>query len=162
MSHLLAGVTTKACNRCHTKQPVTEFYSNTNCVDGRLNQCRSCHKVASQARSPRYFQRRYKTPAGRAQRLFNGARQRARQKSLDFDLTLEWVRQVIDEGVCSVTGIPFDFDTKSFAPSLDRIDNDLGYTKENVRAVVWIFNRARGDGSDADVLRLVEALHGGV
>lgn len=61
-------------------------------------------------------------------------------------------------GYCVVSGLPWDFTSETWLPSLDRIDNAKGYTLDNVRWVVWIFNRAKGRAVDADVMRLALAL----
>jgi hypothetical protein len=44
------------------------------------------------------------------------------------------------------------------SPSLDRIDPRFGYVAGNVHVVVWVYNRAKGDGTHEDVLMLMEAL----
>lgn len=65
-------------------------------------------------------------------KMLTSARNRARQRGLDFDLTfddLEWT------GICPVFGIPLvpGKGRSNFAsPSLDRIDNSKGYVKGNV------------------------------
>jgi hypothetical protein len=58
---------------------------------------------------------------------------------------------------CAVTGVPFSLDrygtTRApFAPSIDRIDSALGYTRKNVRLTCQIANLAMNVWS-ADVLR---------
>lgn len=45
-----------------------------------------------------------------------------------------------------------------WSPSLDRIDPLQGYTPENCRLVVWMYNAAKHISSDANVLRLAQAL----
>ena len=81
-----------------------------------------------------------------------------------FELTKDFVAAQLVLGYCSVTNLKFDLsfdETKlnPLAPSLDRIDPTLGYTIQNTRTVCWIFNRAKGDGSDEDVQMLVEAFN---
>jgi hypothetical protein len=104
------------------------------------------------------------TTRGRAISLHGAAKKRAKEKGLDFDITIDWVEQRLITGVCEVTGIPFEKDDavervgRSFAPSLDRRDNALGYTQDNVQVVCWIYNRAKGVQGAEDVLRMAEAL----
>lgn len=45
-----------------------------------------------------------------------------------------------------------------FAPSLDKINPALPYTKENTQVVVWIYNRAKGPNAHEDVLVLANSL----
>lgn len=76
------------------------------------------------------------------------ARTRSRKRSWEFDLTADWaLNKAKDQGFrCSLTGLPFfaESGAKSkvhpFTPSLDRIDCSRGYTKDNVRVVVWAIN----------------------
>lgn len=65
-------------------------------------------------------------------------------------------------GKCAVSGITFRLDelkagvphSRAFAPSLDRIDNDLGYTQGNVRLVCRIANFAMNTWGDGALLEL--------
>ena len=87
------------------------------------------------------------TPEGKAKLLLWTAKNNATRKGLDFALTEERVAARIAEGRCEMTGIPFVLGDPGhrYAPSLDRIDCRKGYTPENTRVVVWMFNRARGN-----------------
>jgi len=91
------------------------------------------------------------TYQGRAVSLVSSARQRAKKKGLPFDIDVEWVRQLFElqEEKCSETGLPFCYKERAdhgygffnpFAPSLDQIKADKGYTKDNVRLVLCIVN----------------------
>ena len=51
---------------------------------------------------------------------------------------------------CALTGIVFSPQDKWWKPSLDRIDNNLGYTVNNVRLVGWIVNHCRGNLTDEE------------
>lgn len=92
-----------------------------------------------------------KTKEGALKELIKSARSRAKQKSMAFDLDYDWLCGLFDSqgGKCKVTGLPLDFETNSDynkinprAPSLDRIDTNRGYTKENVRLVCAQVNLA--------------------
>lgn len=81
--------------------------------------------------------------------LIATARQRAKKKGIPYDLDgrYEDIQRRIDAGFCEVTGYPFDLTqdpvkgSRRFdGPSLDRIDNSLGYTYDNVRVVLNIVN----------------------
>lgn len=112
-------------------------------------------------------QERHPFLAMRANRLVKGAKVRASVIRVPFDINAEWVLERLIAGKCEVTGIPFDFardrrepdgERRMFAPSLDQRVPRGGYTKENIQVVVWCYNAAKGSGTDADVLKMAEAL----
>jgi hypothetical protein len=79
-------------------------------------------------------------------------------------LTKEWVEDRLKLGVCEVSGVPFNMAStgkkgvRKFAPSLDRQNPKLGYTKENTRVVVWIYNLWKSTYSDDEVIDFAEIL----
>jgi hypothetical protein len=85
-------------------------------------------------------------------RMISDAKKRAIKKKITFNLTDHDVREMffMSEGKCSLTDLPFhapDGEKKRywknpFAPSIDRIDNSLGYTPDNVRLVCVAMNLA--------------------
>lgn len=100
------------------------------------------------------------TPRGRANRLLNNAKDRAKRRNIEFNLTPQWVENKLTLGVCELTGLAFDLtvskNTKDnpFAPSLDRINSAIGYTENNTRVILWSVNRALGQ-EGLEVLRPV-------
>lgn len=112
------------------------------------------------------FNKFYCTNKGRAVHMLNSAKQRAKKYKLDFDIDFEFIFQKLEKGVCEVTGIPFVLRTNggkghrdnSFSPSLERRDNNKGYTKDNVQVVCWIYNRAKGAFPLEDLLTMTQAL----
>ena len=77
-------------------------------------------------------------------------KQRAREKGIDFTLTIDWVEEKLSRGVCEITGIAFVLGTirHPFLPSIDPIDSNKGYTPENCRMILWMLNAAKGDSSE--------------
>ena len=105
----------------------------------------------------------------RAHTLLNSARQASRKKNLDLTITQDWIQKKLEHGVCEISGLSFVLESRNtgkwgagsqqpFAPSLDRTDPTKGYTTDNVKVVVWIYNRAKQDSAHEDVLRLAKAL----
>lgn len=65
----------------------------------------------------------------------NSIRERARKKGLDFDLTKE---DIVYPLICPILGIPIKigkFKNQDNNPSVDRIDNHKGYTRNNIRVI---------------------------
>lgn len=86
-----------------------------------------------------------------ATKLIREAKKRAQNKGMVFDLTAEILLKLFYKQGCScyLTGIPFDLNGSGnkekwnpWQPSLDRINNHLGYTKKNVRLVCLAVNIA--------------------
>lgn len=110
---------------------------------------------------PAYHVGRRQTEDGRVQELYNNARQRAKKRGLPFTITRDWIRGALSAGRCAVTGLPFEWSSRSpYAPSLDQIDPVGGYTPGNTRITVAIFNYAKNIWTDNDVIKLAEAICG--
>jgi hypothetical protein len=77
-----------------------------------------------------------------------------RQRKIAWDLTRRQVEKLFQNDLCSRTGISFKYQPNNpLSPSLDRIDPNVDrYSIDNVQAVVKIYNLAKHDGTDDDVL----------
>lgn len=77
---------------------------------------------------------------------FNGLRLRAKNANKDFNLEL---KDLMVPDVCPVLGIPIyiggGMANRANSPSVDRIDNLKGYTKDNIRIVSHRANRLKSD-----------------
>jgi hypothetical protein len=138
------------------------YFTGKPCKHGHVSK-RSTHSHTCRGCSNEGHKERRTNPVGRAKRLLTDARTRASKFALEFDLDTSWVEERLSKGVCSVTQLPFVLIRGAtrkhpMAPSIDRIDSTLGYTKENCRLVVTIYNFAKNEWSDADVLMLAKAL----
>ncbi len=109
-----------------------------------------------------YRERYLRETGGKAVQLYHGAKSRSKKERLEFELTPEWIQQKLDTGICEVTGLPlvlsFGEGKKPWSPSLDRIDSSKGYTKDNTRMTVWLYNAAKNVFQDSDVLLMATAL----
>lgn len=92
--------------------------------------------------------------------MLTRAKTRSKQYSLSFDLDKTFLNELFmkQQNKCALTKIDFIYEAENvsvthkrpFAPSLDRINSQKGYTKDNVRIVCIIVNFALCEfGDDA-------------
>lgn len=55
---------------------------------------------------------------------------------------------------CALTNQDLNIVSKWWKPSLDRIDSNLGYTKNNIRLVAWIVNHTKGKLTDEEFISM--------
>jgi hypothetical protein len=162
------------CSKCgRSRTQIEHFYNYGGKRSKRQRSvCKHCLSVSSKALAARTKDRinelaqarRRNSPRAMAASLYFGAKRRAAIRGIEFTIDLEFVNGLISLGCCAVTGIRFEFSRTGTrqnprAPSLDRINPRVGYVKSNCRLVTWIYNRAKGDGTDQDVIELAEALN---
>lgn len=90
--------------------------------------------------------------------LHRAARNRARKEGLDFTINVADVK--IPE-FCPLLLIRIEprrggHGPQDASPSLDRIDNTKGYTKENVWVVSWLANKMKATASKEQLLTFAE------
>jgi len=87
---------------------------------------------------------------------------RSRRSGRDCDLTRDWVEERLRQP-CPRTGQPFALlapnkrgfnDRDPYAPSLDRVDPNRGYTRDNVQVVAWAYNCAKQQRTDEELIEL--------
>lgn len=169
------------CRKCVSARGVAHYKKNQDKYDDmqreRLSKPKEA-KAASEYKSAyyaknrdkwreytkRYNDKRTSSPWHRAGALITWVRSRAAKRGMEFDLTREWAEEKIESGVCEVTGIQFEYSKNGndrfqpFMPSVDRIDSSKGYTQDNCRMVVWIYNMAKAEWDDDTVLKMATAL----
>jgi hypothetical protein len=94
-----------------------------------------------------------------ASAMLSRAKGNAKSRGLEFKLSRAWLDEKLAVGCCEVSKLPFNTEeANAFYPSIDRIDNSVGYLPSNCRLVVWIFNMAKNKYSDTEVMTLAKAL----
>lgn len=91
------------------------------------------------------------TIGGLATTMHLSARQRARKKGIEYQLSPTTIEALIKmQGErCKLTGIRFEYqhsekyNKRPWVPSIDRIDNSRGYTFDNVHIVCHVVNLAK-------------------
>jgi len=93
--------------------------------------------------------------------IFQTTKSRAKKRGLEFDLTLDWLFDRIIDRVCPYTHFKFEVVIGSqspYLPSIDRIDSSRGYTQDNCQVVSWVYNQAKSNYTDADMLVFAKAI----
>lgn len=159
---------TKACANCGK-----DFTISTAKKRGPIQKycCRRCgirfherfvrDKDTHNKRLAAYFQQKPE------KRFLASTKPSAKARGLLFDLSEAWFKERLDRGVCEVTGLPVkiklykkgDAGQRGFySPSVDRIDNAVGYIPSNCRLVCWGYNLAKHDCTDRDLNALAISL----
>jgi len=134
------------------------FNKDKSSYDGLKFWCRICDREAA----AEY----HATPRGRANQLIRNMHRRKNGKraTMKKTITVEDILPILEAGRCQLTDLPFDFmptdktSKNPYAPSLDRIDSQKGYTKENCRIVLSMVNFALGEDDDETALPILKAL----
>lgn len=78
--------------------------------------------------------------------------------SVKTDLTQEWIRSILEQGVCQKTGIPFELGKSNnshrhrFGPSIDRIDPAIAYFQSNCQIVCNMYNAGKGQHTEQEFI----------
>jgi len=92
--------------------------------------------------------------------LFSKYKKSAKQRGINFTLTLQWFEEQVTKpefNFCAISGINFVVSSnrnEPFARSLDRISSTKGYTPDNVRWVCYKYNCWKSDLTLEDIARI--------
>lgn len=90
--------------------------------------------------------------------LWLGAKSRAEQNGLEFDLEIS---DIVIPKTCPCLGIeivPGEKDGISNSPSIDRIDSTKGYTKDNIWVISYKANRIKNNATPEELLAVANAV----
>lgn len=162
--------TGRVCTKCGEWKEWGEFGVKGSGARGRPPTCKLCSARRGQDRRDadpqgwneyaRTWKRNHRVSA-----MFSRAKGNAGERGLPFLLSRETdiprIARIIDEGVCQLTGLPFDLThgcRKPNAPSLDRIDSTKGYVPGNVRVVLWQVNAMMNEYGEDALLEVADAI----
>lgn len=90
------------------------------------------------------YHRRKTNPLNIKHFILKNAKARAIQKGIIFSLTDE---DIILPDICPIMKVPFDRNTRRYGYSIDRIDPNKGYTKDNIWIISQIANAMKWDST---------------
>jgi hypothetical protein len=141
------------CKKCGEYKEWCEENFYVDFRTGKLEyHCKQCRRKDSSKRNKANRQ----TDRGWARDLVNKARERAKLKGLPCDITVEWIL-LNTPLLCPVLGIPLKRNKLAVSdnsPTLDRINNLLGYIIGNVQIISMKANRAKNNLSFEEIERL--------
>ncbi len=158
------------CSKCNLEKSYNDFYDRGDGKKKKI--CKVCdnktkhdyylkHKEEIKNKTHIWYQKNkhkrklvnkqyQKTVKGRLVQLMRQAKNRALKNNLLYDLDIKFLLELWNKqnGKCILTGIDFIlerseiYNSEPFAPSIDKINPKLGYTKDNVRLVCVAINYA--------------------
>jgi hypothetical protein len=90
-------------------------------------------------------------------RLWVDARRRAKKKGIEFSITVDDIPDIPD--VCPVLNIPIKIGNGrqcANSPTLDRTNNDIGYTAGNLNIISWRANSLKNNGTIKEFCAIVD------
>lgn len=157
----------KSCSKCKEIKQVEEFTKDKYSKSGYKSWCKKCHRTFNK------LDREYANAAqekfrnsikGISSTLLYSSLRRSINKNLEFNLDISWVYERVEKNVCEISGLPFEKNknrkslNNPFAPSIDRIDPNKGYTKDNCRLICFIINQAKSDYDDETLFKMCKAV----
>lgn len=155
------------CHICGKYFPESTFhkvgnskkYSYRNNRDNRCPQCKSIQNKHNREK----FSDNEKLKSILYNRLY-GAKDRATKNKIEFNISIEdllslWNSQ---NGLCAISNVPMTFcldNGRTFTNvSIDRINPNLGYIKENIQLVCMAVNQMKSDMSLEELYMFCEAI----
>lgn len=156
----------KFCKHCKQIKSLLSFPKNPLRKSKDVDKCRECidsyskirNNVAydSSSRNNRQkIEEHFKNPQ---YKMFQHARERAREKGLQFSLVLSDIKIPL---YCPILAIPLSVGfgrPHDGSPTIDRIDNSKGYTKDNVWVISYKANTIKNNSTLSELKLMVSVL----
>lgn len=153
---------TRICKQCGVEHSLTEtnfprhhIHNNKICY---RNYCTKCFNENHKA----YNDALYHSSLNHVfNRRLGNARDRAKYKSLEFDLTIEYLHYLWEKqnGKCYYSGLQMTYERNDIhAVSIDRINSSLGYTKDNVVLACSTINVMKNSHSIDEFINLCRSV----
>lgn len=134
----------KRCFKCKENKSYDLFFKHKQTSDGYHSWCKACCTLGNALSR----QKVNSTIDGRAKIFLRNAKNSAAKRNQEFSLSVEdvvafWREQ---DGFCAYTGRQMSLEPGLLnTVSIERIDNSIGYTKENTILVCQAVNRMKSD-----------------
>ena len=101
----------------------------------------------------------YKIKPTDSRKIYNQLKQSAKKRNIEFTLTITDINNLSFPITCPILGIPLKYHTgspKDDSYSVDRKDNSIGYTIDNIEIISYKANRAKNNLSNEELKKFVE------
>tara|TARA_R110001606_G_scaffold377546_1_gene536677 strand:- start:284 stop:967 length:684 start_codon:yes stop_codon:yes gene_type:complete len=138
----------KECRICKETKPITEYYLRPNTKTFR-SECGPCLSKLADG------ERKVVGSSRHCGILLRDARNRAKEKGISFTLTIKDIQELTTD-TCPVLGFEFIIGVDSWenSPTLDRIDNNKGYEKDNVIMVSHLVNTIKNKATPSQLSKV--------
>jgi hypothetical protein len=159
----LEGVRKCAC--CEMEKNISAFHSDKSSPTGLQTYCKDCQTLKTKKCTSTlngFIKKIYKD-------MHNNSKKRA--KDLKIDITIEDIQELynIQNGLCAISGLKMTHETYTYRDkehiinrlniSIDRINSNLGYSKDNVQLVTAIVNRMKTDLPDSEFIKICSIIY---
>ena len=140
------------CDVCETEQARRFFSYNDRKQGAKSGYKTTCKKCSRNAKVVEQRNRNWKYKP--ALHMLNNSKQRAKRDGIEHTITLD---DIVIPDYCPVLNIKLetgDRRNNQNAPSIDRIDNTKGYTKENIMIVSIRANKLKKDATFDELIMI--------
>ena len=147
----------KICFCCKQAKTTDLFFKHSQTPDGLHSWCKACCNIGN-AKSR---QKVNSTIEGRAKIFLQNAVKSAKKRNQEFSLEIKDVVEFweLQNKICAYSGLEMTLEAgKLNTVSIERIDSNIGYTKENTILVCQAVNRMKSDFSYDDFYFLCKSV----
>lgn len=152
------------CKCCNNYFPEEIFHKQGKSIirHGRDSRCPQCKAKQNKIAREKYDD---KTKLEKVLlSRFLGAQDRAKRQNIEFNITKEDIENLwnLQNGLCAISDIPMTYELdkgRIFTNvSIDKINPNLGYTKDNIQLVCMAVNQMKSDMSLQELYMFCEAI----
>lgn len=153
----------KLCLQCKTKKPLEDFSRDNKKKDKHCIWCKRCSGVYAKS----YYKANIVKESFRSKKhyrnnldyyLHRNAKRRAVKSKTKFDLQIKDINIPIKCPILDINLIIGQNIKHKYSPTLDRLDNNKGYTKENILVVSNFANTIKSNGTIEELSMLISFL----
>ncbi len=152
----------KQCTKCKELKPYVDFHKHSSSKDGYRWQCKRCHHSYQEGKPDiraaysrkSYLKRKQEQPEWF---MYQQAKHRAKwdYNNMEFSILPEDIK--IPEK-CPYLGIPLESLHPRYGYSLDRIDSNKGYTKDNIQVTSRLANIMKSNATEQELISFAKGV----